>query len=260
MNTEEKDILAEGVEGMTVFFVIMGFVFIIYCLCILFAGYGTKFFLVWGVLGILSILWGKYGKYLLKHTPLVLKKISACLVLTGIVLFVVVEGMIISGFFAKGPKNLDYILVLGAQLKKSGPSYVLQLRLDEAYDYLIQNENTKVIVSGGQGSNEPDTEAQGMYDYLVGKGIAPDRILLEDASKNTNENIRFSSALIDPETDSVGIVTSNFHVFRALRLAEAAGYEKVHGIAAGSHPGFLPNNMLREFLGVVKDFLTGNFT
>ena len=243
---------------MTAFFVILGIVCIIYCLCILFAGYGTKFFLVWGVFGVLSILWGKYGKRFLTHMPPVLKKIFACLVLTGIVLFVIVEGMIISGFFAGGSKNLDYILVLGAQLKESGPSYVLQLRLDEAYGYLIENEDTKVIVSGGQGSNEPDTEAQGMYDYLIGKGIAPERILLEGLSKNTNENIRFSSALIDPKTDSVGIVTSNFHVFRALHLAKASGYEKVCGIAAGSHPGFLPNNMLREFFGIVKDFLAGN--
>lgn len=247
-------------KGVGMFFVILGIVCILYCLGILFAGYGTKFFLVWGVLGVCSILWGKCGKAFWTHMPPWIRKISVCCLIAGLALFVVAQAMIISGFSAKGPKDLDYILVLGAQLKENGPSYVLQLRLDEAYDYLMENEDTKVIVSGGQGGNEPDTEAQGMYDYLVKKGIAPERILMEDQSGDTSENIRFSSLLMNPETDSVGIVTNNFHVFRAVHLAKAAGYKKVFGIAADSHPGFLPNNMLREFFGIVKDFLLGNLT
>ena len=123
---------------------------------------------------------------------------------------------------------------------------------------MIDNENTLVIVSGGQGSNEPDTEAQGMYDYLVGRGIAPERIIKEDHSTDTSENIAFSMQLFDAETDSVGIVSNNFHIFRAIHLAEAAGYAEVYGLPARSHIGYLPNNMLREFFGMVKDFLFGN--
>lgn len=98
-----------------------------------------------------------------------------------------------------------------------------------------------------------------MYDYLTARGISPERILLEDQSRNTSQNIRFSSRYFDKETDRIGIVTNNFHIFRALRLAEGVGYRSVCGIAAGSHPGLLLNNMLREFFGVVKDFLVGNF-
>ncbi len=88
--------------------------------------------------------------------------------------------------------------------------------------------------------------------------IAPQRIIKEEASRNTYENILFSGQLFDMEEAEVGIVTSNFHVFRALCLARAAGYQNVCGIAARSHFGVLPNNMLREFFGVLKDFAVGN--
>lgn len=246
---------------MKVFFEILGVGCILYCLSILlFTAHGTNFFLIWGITGVLFLLWAWQGSRLLHVMPAWLKKTLCVLGILGIVVFIMIEGMVLSNFWKRGKAGLDYIIVLGAQLKESGPSYVLQQRLDTAYDYLIQNENTIVIVSGGQGSDEPNTEAQGMYDYLVERGIAPQRIIKEEASRNTYENILFSGQLFDREKAEIGIVTSNFHVFRALRLARAAGYQNVCGIAARSHAGVLPNNMLREFFGILKDFVVGNLT
>ena len=132
------------------------------------------------------------------------------------------------------------------------------MRLDKAYDYLTENPDTVVIVSGGQGPDEHVSEAQGMYDYLVEKGIAAERILMEDQSRNTSQNIGFSSALLDKENSSVGIVTNNFHIFRATRIAKKSGYLHVCGIAAPSELSMQGNNMLREFMGVMKDFFVGN--
>lgn len=239
---------------------ILGIACVLYCLAVfLFAGYGTKFFLIWGVMGICFLLWGIFGRGIWHHFPLWLKRVGGICTVIGLLFFATIEGMVLSGFGAKGEPGLDYIIVLGAQLKNGGPSYVLQKRLDKALAYLQENPDTKVIVSGGQGKDEPDTEAQGMYDYLTARGISPERILLEDESRNTSQNIRFSSHYFDKETDRIGIVTNNFHIFRALRLAEGAGYQLVCGIAAESHPGLLLNNMLREFFGIVKDFLVGNF-
>lgn len=97
-----------------------------------------------------------------------------------------------------------------------------------------------------------------MYDYLVNAGIAPDRILLEDQSKNTFQNLTFSAEYLDPSSDSVGVVSNNFHIFRATKIAQKAGYQNVYGIAAKGEPFLQCNNMMREFLGVVKDFLVGN--
>lgn len=246
---------------MRIFWGILGGICMVYCLTLFWAGgYGTKFFLIWGVIGIVFLFWAKYGSRVKERFPQKGKKAVLLLFGVGMLTFAIVECVILSGFFSKGKEGLDYIIVLGAQIKENGPSYVLQKRLDAAYEYLMNNPDTVVIVSGGQGGNEPISEAQGMYDYLVGRGIAPERILMEDASRNTDENIRYSMRLFDAENSSVGIVTNNFHVFRGVHLARAGGCTDVSGIAAGSHLIYLPNNMLREFFGVVKDFLTGNLT
>ncbi|MDE7277605.1 MAG: YdcF family protein, partial [Lachnospiraceae bacterium] len=176
----------------------------------------------------------------------------------GVLLFIIVEGCIISSYRAKGEPNLDYLIVLGAQVKEKGPSAALKFRLDTAYDYLVENENTLCIVSGGQGANEPHSEAQGMYDYLVERGIAKERIIMEDKSTDTSENIAFSSVFLDMEKDRVGIVTNNFHVFRGVHLAKHQGIRNVCGIAAPSNIYFQLNNMVREFFGILKDLVCGN--
>ena len=71
----------------------------------------------------------------------------------------------------KPVKNLDYIIVLGAQVKESGPSVILRYRLDRTVSYLKENDNTLVIVSGGQGANEKATEASVMKEYLVNNAM-----------------------------------------------------------------------------------------
>ncbi len=239
--------------------------YIIALICLIYGGLiysiqsGTATFLMWIFLAILFLgmaigihfdIWRKL--------PAVLRRMVTVGVALALILFATVEGCIISGFFAQGEEGLDYIIVLGAQVYENGPSNVLKYRLDKACAYLMDNENTICIVSGGQGANEPFSEAQGMYDYLIEKGIPAERILKEEASSNTVENITNSSQYFDVETDSVGIVTNNFHVFRGVHLAQKLGIKNVCGLAAGINEVYLPNNMLREFFGVMKDFVCGN--
>lgn len=232
---------------------------LLYSITIASAHNGSRFYLIWAALGVVCIgmifvahyhLWGK--------VPHPIQITIIALLVFGIALFVFVEGCILSRFYSKGNKNLDCIIVLGAQVKENGPSRVLRYRLDAAYDYLESNPETKCIVSGGQGYNEPWSEAEGMYRYLTEKGIAPSRIHMENQSTNTVENITFSEQFLDKNMDYVGIVTNNFHVFRATCLAKHAGYQHISGIASSGHPVFLVHNMVREFFGVVKDFLAGN--
>lgn len=230
-----------------------------YCFLIYSIRSGTRFYMIWGLggfcfLGLTFFL--HFGLW--SRLPSVLQKIAIAVIAFGIFLFVVVEGCIVSGFRAKGEADLDYIIVLGAQIKEKGPSAALKFRLDEAYDYLVENENTRCIVSGGQGANEPCSEAEGMYNYLVEKGIAPERIIMEDKSTDTSENIAFSMNFLDKENDSVGIVTNNFHVFRGVHLAKHMGIKDVCGISAPSNVYFQLNNMVREFFGIMKDLVCGN--
>ncbi len=245
---------------MVILLNLIGAACLIYCAVIfIFGTFGSWFFLIWGAAGAACLALAQLlARGIWRALPGAFRMTALAVFGLGLLLFCVIEGLIISRFGSKGPKNLDYLVVLGAQIWESGPSRALQLRLDTACAYLEENENTLVIVSGGQGSNEPMSEAQGMYDYLVKKGISPERIFMEDRSTNTHENLLFSKAFIQKEDAQVGIVTNNFHVYRATRLADKLGYEKAYGIAAPSDKLMQANNMVREFFGVMKDWAVGN--
>jgi uncharacterized SAM-binding protein YcdF (DUF218 family) len=218
-------------------------------------GSGTGFFAVWiGIAVIFAFFSVAAKKNLWSCLPACIRIALIVLICLGLIIFVVIEGCIFSGFHEKGEENLDYIIVLGAQVYENGPSTVLQFRLDKAIEYLEDNPETICIVSGGQGYNEPFPEAVGMAAYLEDNGISEDRIILESESSNTEENIANSMVLIE-ETASVGIVTNNFHVFRAVQTAKREGLENVCGIAADTTKLYLPNNMLREFFGEIKFLL-----
>lgn len=240
---------------------VTGLLCIAYCVAIFLSGAaGTWFFLVWGAMGIACILLAliSNSRKIMAALPGWFKKTFAALVLAGLVLFIAVEGLILSQYSADAAPGADYCLILGAQWKSNGPSEALRRRLDRAVSYLNESPDTAVIVSGGQGGNEPIPEAVGMKEYLMNAGIAEERILTEPLSRNTHENLAFSGRLIDAANSRVVIVTNNFHVFRALQIAKKQGYGNVDGLAAGSVASFLPNNLLREFVGVLKDFLVGN--
>ena len=248
-----------GKKGMSIACIAAAVFCLAYCVVIFRIRSGSRFYLIWAfggvcLLGIALVLY--FGIW--DRIPFMLRRIFGITVLAGVVLFVIVEGCIISRFHDKGKENLDYIIVLGAQMKPGGPSVVLKFRLDAAYDYLTANEDTLCVVSGGQGSNEPCSEAEGMYAYLVERGIAPERILMEDQSTDTSENIAFSAALIGGTDKDVWIVTNNFHVFRGVMLARHAGFENACGISARSNIYFQPNNLVREFFGIMKDLVCGN--
>lgn len=213
---------------------------------------GTGFFMVWIALGgVLLLMAGMSYWSLWNRIPVKVRSVLLVLFCLLLGSFVVIEGIVFSGFRQHGKADLDYIIVLGAQVRQNGPSTVLRYRLDEAAEYLNENPDTICIVSGGQGPNEPFSEAEGMADYLIEKGILESRLIREDRSRTTEQNIVFSRKFFN-EQDSVGIVTNNFHVFRAVQTAEYLGLKNVCGIAAYSIPFYLPNNMLREYFGELK--------
>ena len=195
-------------------FFILAVICIIYAVIVRSTGSGTSFFLMWAGIGIVLLLLGiSFRIEFWKNVPHVVKVIGMVVVCIGIVSFVLVEGCVISQMHAKGKAELDYIIVLGAQVRENGPSPVLKYRLDKAVEYLEENPDTICIVSGGQGKNEPWSEAEGMAQYLKTQGIGENRIRLEDQSLTTEQNVTNSQKLME-EGASVGIVTNDFHVFR----------------------------------------------
>ena len=232
---------------------ILGILSMIYGIFILQVGSGTIFWAIWEIIGVFFFLWA-----LLIHTDIFVRYRSIKIlfhasVVAVIIVLAILCAMILGTFYSEGEKDLDYIIVLGAQVRESGPSKVLRYRLNAAIDYLNANPETKCIVSGGKGNNEPFSEAEGMYKYLLEHGIDGERIILEDQSINTVTNIKNSKNLLDESYNSVGVVTNNFHLFRALQIAKAQGLRNVSGIAADSNILYLPNNILRECFGILKD-------
>lgn len=246
---------------MVLLLMILGILFFLYFIAIaFFTGHGTNFYFIWLFLSVAAFVFAiclKKGIFETFIAPEI-RKLFVIVFCIGLAIFLLVEGCVLSGFWQKGEPGADYVIVLGAQMKRNGPSKALRYRLDEAAGYLAENPGAKVIVSGGQGSDEHISEAQGMYDYLVSIGIDNERIIMEDKSRNTFENLAFSAQFLDKEKDSVAIVSNNFHIFRATKIAKKVGYENVCGIASKGEPYLQINNMMREFFGVVKDVVVGN--
>ena len=244
---------------MGIVLIIIGIACALYGMTVMMVGSGSKFFLFWYVLAAtLAFIGWALASGSWSNFPVVARRI----IQVGGGLFcaflIVTQIMVAKEFNDRGEPDLDYLIVLGAQVRPSGLSVALKSRLDAAYDYLIENESTTCIVSGGQGPNEPMTEADAMASYLIERGLDPDRIIRENQSTNTSENIRNSMSFINPANDHVAIVTNDYHLFRGMAIARKQGIAHVSGIAAGATPWYLPNNMARESFGLAKDFVLGN--
>lgn len=234
-----------------------------YFLCGSLAGFHVSMLWAWLLLGLLCIgkgLWdllrkekstGKAARVLTVATR------SAVSILLAA--FVLAEGFVLSGMVKQPKPNLDYIVVLGARVFGTEPSPILQYRIDAAYDYLMENPETTAIVSGGQGKNEDISEAECMARELRKRGISSERILLEDKSTTTAENMAYSRELMTKKDPTVGIVTNNFHVFRSVCIArKRAGLSHISGIPAPYPSVLLPHYMMREFFTITVDTLLGN--
>lgn len=151
-------------------------------------------------------------------------------------------------------EDYDALIVLGAQVKPDGTlSLQLQWRLDAAVD-AWQRENCWVVVCGARGSNEPIEEAYAMRDYLIGRGVPEEWILTDPASYNTRQNIDNAIALLaGKDVQRVAIVTSDYHVPRAMAIAGDAGLDAC-GIPAPTKLGlrFWLKNHGREGLAWIK--------
>lgn len=152
------------------------------------------------------------------------------------------------------------VAVLGAKVNSNGPSLSLKTRLDVALAQLQKDPTAKCIVTGGQGPDEPKTEAEAGMEYLVNAGIAPERIYLEDQSTNTEENMGNAKKIAEEHGlgDGLAIATQGFHQFRSSKLAQDAGFVP-YSIVAYTNPLLYPGYYGRELLSLTKYYLTQLF-
>ncbi len=157
----------------------------------------------------------------------------------------------------------DYIIILGCAIRNDGSlTPLLKGRVDSAVAFeKKQFEKTGkhaiFVPSGGQGDDEVISEGEAMEKYLLGIGVPKERILREDKSVNTMQNMEFSGNIIKKHSGNIdnakiAFATTNYHVFRGYILAKKCGF-KAQGISAKTKPYFYLNAFLREFIGLLAD-------
>ena len=155
-------------------------------------------------------------------------------------------------------ENLDYIIVLGAHVNGVRLSKALLERTRRALEYLEKNPKTRAVLSGGQGEGETISEAEAMRRYLEDHGISRERLILEDRSTNTKENLDFSLALIEDLNAPIGVVTNHFHVFRGVAIGKKCGCKNIYPIPSRYRSWRLVIYIPREILAIIKDKILGN--
>lgn len=230
-----------------------------FLLLILKVGLASQFNYFFLVLSVLLFLVGRFlSSDMWKSLPKAGKWAVCICVCIGFIAFAVLEGLIISGGTEHTEKEADYVVVLGCRVKGKTPSLTLQYRIDAAVEYMNAHPDCKAVLTGGQGIGEDITEAQAMYESMVKQGIAGERLLLENQSTTTKENLEFAKQYIDPEKDSIVLVSTNYHIYRAKRIAGAAGYTRVEGYGARNVWYLVPADYIREALAILKNLVLGN--
>lgn len=175
--------------------------------------------------------------------------VSICLVPVALAIFLAVYAH--SG-------NVDYtedvVIVPGAGLQRGEAGLHLARRLDAAIVYLNRNTDAVIIVCGGLGARQTITEAEAMKRYLTARGVLPERIILEEKSTSTYENLVFAKEILDrrfPDGFRAVLITNDFHIYRFTSLARRIGISANH--VAASTPWFtLVANYLREMAAVTR--------
>lgn len=257
---------------MNIFLIILGISCISYDIIITFLNPGTfldivfSFTHVWLALGAYLIFLGIYRIKTGHSFWSIWKKwikltVVSLLSLAGIV-------TIINLIFILNPEivsvneTADHVILLGGGIDKDGnlPKPVMD-RVEKAAEYLKQHPESICIVTGGTLKWLPYPEAPELKNQLVNKGIAPERILVEDQAKDTIQNFQFSSKILaeykglsirDVLDTPTAVVTSRYHLRRSERLARRMGFKNIKGIGSACPAIYVPHSYLREICAYVK--------
>lgn len=333
-------------------FGILGILSLVYFgIIVVYSGIETSMAWFWPALGILCFLLARGDAYYHHHrkqVPLWVPVSIATLCITAVVIFLILQVLIFGGMIRSTPDHLDYLIVLGTKVRDDDISSSLKRRLDKVIRYAEEHPDTKLVLSGGQGEDEPVTEAFAMAEYLRYNGIAPEQMLLETNSTSTKENMICSKALIDDQRQKekerlqeiqkkkqvqkmelerfvrkfeagagavgvgqdltaaggqdaaaedqrisldfrgpaaarksllpalrqkpempdaeltpdkplqIGVLTSNFHLYRAMKIGEKYGFDRLYGVSSSSDPVLFIHLCVRESIAILKDKFMGN--
>ena len=225
-----------------------------------YSGFKTSFLWFWPLLSACCIVYSiTLTSCSRNHTSELSHRFSFALVIVFwmiLMLFCSVEFRICRAAAQKPSADTEYLIVLGAQVRGDIPSLSLQARIDAAADYLSAHPSVKVLCSGGQGRGENKTEAAAIRDGLVARGINPNRMILEEESTSTRENLLNCLSLLPSVDCPVAIITNEFHCYRAGLIARRTGYTNSSTLSANQFLLTTPHYFVREFFALTKEQLT----
>lgn len=214
---------------------------------------------VFGLLTAYALLFKRVNRAACRIWKSVIGKAALCTAAAVAVLIaaaaVAASVCMISAVRIECPENSTAV-VLGCRVYGERPSLMLVRRLGAAKEYLDENPDADCILSGGMGEGEDISEAECMYRWLRDNGISKGRLLKEDRSVSTHENILFSKELIEDNglDRNVVIITNDFHQYRAVKEAEQAGFDTIGTRSGRTEWWLFPTYCVREMYGVLYEW------
>lgn len=237
----------------------VGICFIVYAMIANIFFFYNIFYLVWVIAGVIMVLYAylelRLRVNILLKLPKVLRVIFIVCFVIILTIFTFTTGIIIATGLDDTTNNPDYFLVLGAGLVDDKPTTTLKLRLDKCVEVSKKNKDAKIIVSGGKAKNQNRSEASVMKEYLIDKGVDKERIIMEDKSINTSQNIKFTKKIIGKDKD-IAVITNRFHMKRALELGKNNDVE-FQATPCDDHLITAPLAYSRESLGLIRAWILG---
>lgn len=263
------------------------FCFIYYLVIILYTGIAFSYF-IWLFFGLIFCILASVVRFYILHPqkiPLYIIVGIHTLTISGLLIFAILQILIFSAAAVKVEPQLDYIIVLGAGVMPNGGlSKSLYNRVLKAEQYVLEYPATLIVLSGGQGRDEPISEAEAMANYLLRRGVAPENLYLEIQSTSTKENVLYSKVLIERVIENkseentgnigdgsgpvleaenrpkrIGIITNSFHIYRAIALARKTGFDELYAIPAQSDSVLYLHFSTRECIAILKDKFMGYY-
>ncbi|MDO4326095.1 MAG: YdcF family protein [bacterium] len=242
-----------------------------YIVILVYSGISTSWSFLWLIAAAMFLFLAFGTEYYIKHAkkiPLWVPVSVVTTLLAGITVFGVIEVLIFTNAAGRDAQGMDYVIVLGTEVRGEKISDSLKKRLDKVLVYAEQNPDTIFILSGGKGRGEALSEADAMFAYLSYNGLPEDKMIKEGKSTNTKENIEYSKNVIrtveslrkhsDDGEMKIAVLSSDFHVFRAKQIAKKMGITDIYGIQAETNQVLFIHLCVREALAVFKDKLLGN--